>query len=332
MIEILRRGDIHAQAPEEMGLYPFPGFSINATQWPADAYLIFPFEKVKELLRPTFYIRIQIFTLPVNNFHFCHWTCIHFAELVCERRVPVSLASTMYLPRPNAELEKLCKEKGISVTYQFETEMSKWTERARRFAVEYQQQQPFDPSSKYLPKFVMNYNLKLAEIYGIDWSVVERREKEMLEEEEERFYRLEEKSSNPDARGTCYQDAYHFVQKQEGLLIHGQIFSPADKRFIQHAWVDLETGWMWEPETKQYFRKEQFDEVFKPKVEATYSRTEAAIKAVKSKHYGPWESSSNPHFPISLNPYFVIQGVFIVFVVGVPLAAWVHSLLTENSE
>jgi len=185
MKAILKRGDIRAQAPEEMGLYPFPGFSIDATQWPSDAYLIFPFEKVRLLLRPTFYVRVPTFTLPVNNFHFCDWDCIHFVELVCEERVPVDLATSMYFPAhtrvPDPDLEKLAREKGLSVVYEFETAMSKWTDEARRFTMEYQTRFP-DPEARkqYLPEFVMNYNLKLARIYGINWEMVQSREKEML--------------------------------------------------------------------------------------------------------------------------------------------------------
>jgi len=95
----------------------------------------------------------------------------------------------------------------------------------------------------------------------------------------------------PERVGECYKDAYHFLLREgEGLLVHGEVTSPADTRVIKHAWVELD-GYVWEPQTKQYFRKPDFYDVFKPKVQAKYTPLEAAKLAVKTRHYGPWEET-----------------------------------------
>lgn len=87
--------------------------------------------------------------------------------------------------------------------------------------------------------------------------------------------------------GTCYQDAWRFVIKEgEGYLVHGTVWS-RDKR-IGHAWVETETGWIWEPETKKFYTKLGFENVAAPVAQQRYTPTEAAIMAARTKHHGPW--------------------------------------------
>jgi len=126
----------------------------------------------------------------------------------------------------------------------------------------------------------------------------------------EEFSRLEEivqqmysrKSPEQSARspeelppGMCYREAYRFVLKEGDHLIHGKITSPADKRVINHAWVEFNTGWVWEPQTEKFMRKSEFEQWFEPKVEAKYTPKEAATLALKSRHYGPWHSEKEEH-------------------------------------
>jgi len=89
--------------------------------------------------------------------------------------------------------------------------------------------------------------------------------------------------------GECYRDAYYFLLREgSGLLVHGEVVSPANGRVIKHAWVELD-DYVWEPQTQYYLRKSDFYDVFKPKVWAKYTPLEAARWAVKTKHFGPWE-------------------------------------------
>ncbi len=54
--------------------------------------------------------------------------------------------------------------------------------------------------------------------------------------------------------GKCYEDAWRFIKKEEeGELIHGSIESQGKR--IGHAWVETETGYIWEPEHNTFFTK-----------------------------------------------------------------------------
>jgi len=89
--------------------------------------------------------------------------------------------------------------------------------------------------------------------------------------------------------GMCYREAYRFLMKEGDWLVHGTIISPADKREVNHAWVEFNSGWVWEPQTEKFMRLSDFNTWFQPKVEAKYTAKEAAILAVKNMHFGPWK-------------------------------------------
>jgi len=89
-------------------------------------------------------------------------------------------------------------------------------------------------------------------------------------------------------KGTCYEDAWRFLMKEEeGELIHGSV-TGADGRTVKHAWVELPTGYIWEPETKSFFKKSVFEKTFKPTEDARYTVEEAAIMAAKKGYHGAW--------------------------------------------
>lgn len=91
----------------------------------------------------------------------------------------------------------------------------------------------------------------------------------------------------PKSRGTCYEDAWRYViREEEGELVHGTVLS--EGRRIGHAWVELLSDYIWEPETGKYFTPDGFQVAASPVVEHKYSVEEAAIMAAKSGHHGPW--------------------------------------------
>ena len=88
-------------------------------------------------------------------------------------------------------------------------------------------------------------------------------------------------------QGRCYEEAWRFLIKEgEGKLVHGTVQS-IDKR-INHAWVETETGYIWEPETGGFMKRAYFYETAKPEVEAEYTPEEAAIMVARTKNLGPW--------------------------------------------
>lgn len=190
MIQILKRGYVSASPEEPSGL------SMNQTVWgyPRFVYLIFPFENVKHLLLPTFYVRVPAFTFRVNKFYFCAWDTIHFTELSLETRLPIHLATQLFITRPHPELERLARERGLKVTSSFQTPLSRWAKGAGDFIREYSAIIPEEDLAahvtaiiEYTPRFVRNYNLKLAHTYGIDWKDVEREEAKEMRKAKERL-------------------------------------------------------------------------------------------------------------------------------------------------
>jgi len=91
------------------------------------------------------------------------------------------------------------------------------------------------------------------------------------------------------SNGTCYEDAWRFlIREEEGELVHGSV-QTIGKR-INHAWVELPTGFIWEPESGEFMKKSSFYERAEPEVEARYTAEEAAIMAARTKNLGPWSA------------------------------------------
>ena len=95
--------------------------------------------------------------------------------------------------------------------------------------------------------------------------------------------------------GTCYQDAWRFLIKEgEGYLVHGTVFSQGKR--IKHAWVETETGYIWEPQTGKYYTTRGFNDLAAPQVEQRYTAEKAAIMAARTKSFGPWTYEERTHF------------------------------------
>lgn len=91
-----------------------------------------------------------------------------------------------------------------------------------------------------------------------------------------------------EVKGTCYKDAWRFlIKEEEGELIHGSVQLVKEGARVNHAWVELPTGYIWEPQTKQYFTIKDFG-VLSPIEEHRYSVEEAAIMLARVGKHGPW--------------------------------------------
>lgn len=89
--------------------------------------------------------------------------------------------------------------------------------------------------------------------------------------------------------GLCYQFALeHIFRQQEGTLIHGQVWSQAQGRMIDHAWVVTETGFVYEPVTDRYFPKDELYREYQMKEITVYTVEEAMEMVIRTRHYGPW--------------------------------------------
>lgn len=102
--------------------------------------------------------------------------------------------------------------------------------------------------------------------------------------------------------GTCYSDAWRFLVKQgEGFLIHGSVQLSAEAPRINHAWVELTTGWVWEPQTKSYFTIEDF-KINSPIEHHRYTVEEAAIMLARVGKHGPWTGEERAAWLRGSNP------------------------------
>lgn len=97
------------------------------------------------------------------------------------------------------------------------------------------------------------------------------------------------------ALGTCYEDAWRFAIKQdEGELVHGSVQTIG--RRVNHAWVELPTGYVFEPESGEFMTKESFYERALPEVENRYTVEEAAIMLARTRNLGPWTEEERNEF------------------------------------
>ena len=96
-------------------------------------------------------------------------------------------------------------------------------------------------------------------------------------------------------KGTCYEDAWRFlIREEEGHLIHGTVLS--NGRRIGHAWVVTSTGYIWEPQTKNFYTREVFQAIAEPLDGNRYTTEQAAIMAARTKHLGPWTEEERGKF------------------------------------
>ncbi len=110
-----------------------------------------------------------------------------------------------------------------------------------------------------------------------------------LKEEEKHRKRLEKlKSDNPNtATGTCYPDAWRWLMKEEsGTLVHGTVMSLGKR--IGHAWIETDSGFIWEPLTADFFRYSAWQAAAEPIEESRYTVEEAAIMVARTGNHGPW--------------------------------------------
>jgi len=112
--------------------------------------------------------------------------------------------------------------------------------------------------------------------------------------ETEKAHRAAQKSKNPTspttatiATGKCYETAWRYIiQQEEGSLVHGTV-TRGNK--IKHAWVELPSGYLWEPQTGETFTIDGFYKQYFAEVEDRYTTEEAAIMAARTHNLGPWE-------------------------------------------
>jgi len=94
--------------------------------------------------------------------------------------------------------------------------------------------------------------------------------------------------------GRCYELAYrHILGMRGGTLVHARVFSPKLGHIIEHALVETETGFIYEPVVNRYFEKDFLYLTYKVKELARYTVMEAIHMALETGTYGPWDDKTN---------------------------------------
>jgi hypothetical protein len=95
-------------------------------------------------------------------------------------------------------------------------------------------------------------------------------------------------SSNTEfAQGMCFQHAVKEA-KRGGTVVHALVTNPVTSKRFFHAWVERK-GKVYD-DLKHHLGISRFYELFQPEEVRRYSDIEAMVYAVRTGHYGPWES------------------------------------------
>lgn len=94
----------------------------------------------------------------------------------------------------------------------------------------------------------------------------------------------------PEERlGRCYELAGRYAsQNPNSELVHGTI-QGAGNPPLDHAWVNLPTGDVYEPISDQEWDKVAFDAFFNPVEKVTYDHMNTLDKMIDTEHWGPWD-------------------------------------------
>lgn len=91
----------------------------------------------------------------------------------------------------------------------------------------------------------------------------------------------------------CYMMAGHALvlgtAPQGSKLVHGTIHHVLAGRSIEHAWLELPDGSVWEPTQGKTWSPLEWGAIFRPRDTTSYTRVEASAKMLETGNYGPWE-------------------------------------------
>lgn len=96
--------------------------------------------------------------------------------------------------------------------------------------------------------------------------------------------------------GTCYPDAWRrLMEEGYGYLVHGSLQLSSEGARVNHAWIEIPSGWVWEPQTGQWYDKEDF-KIFQPIEDARYTTEQAAIMLARAGKHGPWSAEERTEY------------------------------------
>jgi hypothetical protein len=92
--------------------------------------------------------------------------------------------------------------------------------------------------------------------------------------------------------GRCYELAWTALDLEPGgehfRLVHGKVYNATLDVRMDHAWVVLPDGRVYDPVFNKYFPWRLYAKWYAAVAEVTYTRREAMAAIVATRHYGPW--------------------------------------------
>jgi hypothetical protein len=93
--------------------------------------------------------------------------------------------------------------------------------------------------------------------------------------------------------GLCYMMAGHALvlgtAPKGSKLVHGTIHHVLAGHSIEHAWLQLPDGSVWEPTQGKTWSAMEWEAIFRPRDTVSYTIEQAREKMLESGDYGPWE-------------------------------------------
>lgn len=89
--------------------------------------------------------------------------------------------------------------------------------------------------------------------------------------------------------GRCYELAARFVSKNEGcVLVYGSAELGVEGKRIDHAWVETDGGFIWEPITDGFYEPDAFNRRVKPIVKKRISYEETVRQVQRNPNSDQW--------------------------------------------
>ena len=123
------------------------------------------------------------------------------------------------------------------------------------------------------------------------WSDTSINDDDSLLAVEARSRRRRSSSGLESRLGRCYELSGGFVSGDTSgtaTLVHGSI-QGFDNPRINHAWVELSDGQVYDAVLQKKFPKMIHDALFNPEIHHRYDHEQVLIMMLRFKHWGPWE-------------------------------------------
>lgn len=97
--------------------------------------------------------------------------------------------------------------------------------------------------------------------------------------------------------GKCYEISGFALASGEvvdrySMLVHGSVHYLTDDKRVDHAWLKLPNGRIWEPISAKEMSETEFELAYSPRVREQYTQYDVIECVREFGHWGPWDEGS----------------------------------------